>query len=140
MQDEALVEMADRQRDLLDERGGPRLVAGEALELRLQVAGHQLHREIQLSGVLPGLVDRHDVRVVEPREHPDLLLKQTQRERGGILPAVEHLEGHVAAHLRVVCLVDHPHRAAAQALPQLVTTEHHARPGRVPMNPEDGTR
>jgi hypothetical protein len=126
VQDTVLVEVADRQGDLLDQRRGPDGVPSEAPYLRLQVARQQLHREVDLTSVFAGLVDRDDVRVVEPGERLDLLPEQTQRERAGVGSVMDHLEGDLALQLQVARLVDHAHAAAADPRPQLVAAEHRA--------------
>src|SRR4029453_229315 len=82
-----------------------------------------LHRNEVASVVLSYLVDRTDVRMIEPRPEPGFR-EQTATCRGvsGHLRR-QHLERDVTTEARIVSEVDLAHSANAQVVTDLVGTE-----------------
>ena len=103
--------IADLHEEAQDARGRQRALLGEEL---LQVAaGDVAHGDEQVPIRLAGLVDGHDVGVVQGRREPGLadeplLELLVLRERGG-----QQLQGNLAAEARVLGAVDHGHAATA---------------------------
>ena len=83
---------------------GPQILAGD--ELGDHVA--------EAVGGTAHVVDGHDARVVQGRQHAGLGQVGLDVGRGGDAVAVRHLDGHVALEVVVMGLVDHAEGAGAE--------------------------
>ncbi len=107
-----------------------RAALDEVLE---RLALQQLHDDEGLALVLPDLVDRADVRVVEGGGGPGLA--QEPVERGAVAGGLggEELQGDGSVEDAVVCPVDDAHTAATELLDDPVVrdvlSDHLASPG-----------
>ncbi len=88
--------------------------------------GHVLHRDVALpfGCLLSNVVNGDDVWMAEltrdtrfVEESPEEFLFFARPEREG---ECQHLQGDCPANARIVCLVDHPHRAATELRLDLV--------------------
>ena len=78
-----------------------------------RLALDEWHGEPELAGGLARVVDREDVRVLEPGGELDLALEPVGPQRGGEL-GEKHLQGHRPVVLQVLGQVDRGHPAPAE--------------------------
>jgi hypothetical protein len=121
VQDAALVGVVDRTGHRRQQPGGGPRVLPEPRQVLAEVAAvDQLHAEVVLALVFPDLVDRHDVRVVEPRGGLRLDAEALHVSLGCQLAGEDHLERDRAVETDLACLVDDAHPPAGDLLQQLV--------------------
>ena len=123
MDDAALVRVADRPADRLEEAQAVvqllvrRVLAAHVLAhvVPERLAGDQLHREevLAVRGA-PGFVERGDVGVDQPGQRLGLAAEQAQPQLVQACAADHDLEGDAPLRVMLLRLVDDPHAAAAQ--------------------------
>src|SRR5439155_3765721 len=94
--------------------GGAVEALGEA------AAGAVLHREVRPAGVLAGLVDGGDGRVLQPGDRLGLGAEAGQVGGGGVAAGEDHLQRDEAVERPLAGEVDDAHAAAADLADQLV--------------------
>ena len=77
-------------------------------------AGNEIHREVELTVALAGVVDGDDPRVTDAACQPGLGEEPAALLGRRVDARREQLEGHVAAQIGVSGAVDHAHAAAAE--------------------------
>ena len=117
-----LVRVGERLAHLRRARGATPLgaIAPAAHDLLQRVAVDVLHRDVVDAVLLAGVVDRHDVRVVELRGALGLAQEVLQRLRILLQRVGQHLERDDAVEHGVLGLVDDAHAAAAELAEDLV--------------------
>ena len=92
-------------------------------QLAQRLALEQLHHDEGPAGVVADVVDRADVRVVEPGGDARLALEPLERPGLGEQVRREHLDRHRALQTQVLGPVDGAHPARAQLLENAVVGE-----------------
>ena len=83
-------------------------------------AVQKLHGDERLLAVLPDFIDGADVGMIESRCRPCLSAKPLQRLRVSRQFLGQELEGHEAAKVGILSLIDHAHAAAPEFLDDAV--------------------
>ena len=124
MQDAALVGVVDGLGDGDHQLGGGSR-AGSALGQHLLEVppADQLHREVAPAFMLPDLVDRHDVGMIELGDRLHLVLESPQLVLRRQCSRPDHLERHWPVEADLAGRINDAHTAAAQLAHQLVVAE-----------------
>lgn len=133
MEHAALVRVVDGPGDLADEaRGAPGFQGVSVREARQAGAFDQPHAVVRLVEMFPHLINRHDVRVVQPGGGFGLELESLRGTRAEHPRASDHLQGHSTFEAELPRLVHYAHTAAPDLAQQLVVAEvpHTLRRGR----------
>jgi hypothetical protein len=130
VQDAALVRVVDCPRHLRQQPDAGAQVGAKVRQPRGEAAAvHQLHGKEVLAGVFADLVDRHDVRVIQPGGRLRLQLEAADGARRGQALAQDHLQGHGAVQRHLAGPEDDAHTAAGDLFQQLVAGEQVGRRG-----------
>ena len=126
-----LVGVAERRGELSGQfRSAARLHAPDG-EGRCQcLAGDERRSDVVGVPGAAGVVDRDDVRVVQPGRDPGLAQEAFHRLMRGHASGMQHLERHVALQPRVEGAVDGAERSLAQQFTDLVAVDHGGAPRR----------
>jgi hypothetical protein len=133
MQHAALVRVMHRAGHRRQQLRGPaRPLRVPRLAGRVQLAEvaalDEFHAEVMLPLVLPNLVDRHDVRMVEVRRGLRLRPKSLHLRGRGEIAGPDHLERHRTLQTDLARQIHHTHAARRQFALQLIIAE--GAPGR----------
>ena len=100
---------------------------------------HILHHQKEKLTRLAEIIDRHNARVVQARQHPGLPVESLGERRVGPRAVLQELERHAAIQFRLAGFIDDAHPAMAEQLDDLQLRERRPQPPLGPGEPAGST-